>query len=352
MRYGEVTNGLDRSRIVIPAIVIFNKSIASLELNSTQLCTLISALGTKNVTDDVTEWRRLAVKIFESTFMEVSDSILKAEDMPFTERSETEEMFDEERGDEIVDAYLGDDGSVMEVRRVKPKSKSKGGSKYNNSISSARANYNMPNRGSPSWNRNQNGSSATGNAMPNIMVNNAIGGGNKSDVRCFRCNQRGRGWRNCHFPRKTTLAFGDRGKVKIADQISATEANGVRPDQNALLSKSSTIGEKGIVGEKEGAAIKMAEVEWIQKYNLDAAQIMVFEAVSKSDVLYSQPNSHTDGGSLAKNVYAVIDSGATTTVVGESWLCSSGFDDEYPERQASQRRYRFGDSMTFGSMVG
>ena len=121
----KITNGLNRAGIVIPAIVIFNKAISSLKLNSTQLCTLISALETKNITDDVTELRRLTVEIFESTYMEVSESILQVEDMPGTDRTETGEMFEDEWGDEIADAYLGEEGTVMEVRRVKPKSKSK-----------------------------------------------------------------------------------------------------------------------------------------------------------------------------------------------------------------------------------
>ena len=70
--------------------------------------------------------------------------------------------------------------------------------------------------------------------MPNVMVNNATGGGDKSEVRCFRCNQHGHGWRNCHLPWQKTLALGARDKVKLADQLDAVEESDIRPDQ-ALL---------------------------------------------------------------------------------------------------------------------
>ena len=51
-----------------------------------------------------------------------------------------------------------------------------------------------------------------------------------------------------------------------------------------------------------------------------------------------------------KMVDAANDSGATTTVVGKSWLRNSGVEREFANRKDIRRMYRFGDSRTFGSM--
>ena len=44
----------------------------------------------------------MTVKIFESTFMEVTDSIPKVEEVPDNDRAENEEMFEDEWEDEIL----------------------------------------------------------------------------------------------------------------------------------------------------------------------------------------------------------------------------------------------------------
>ena len=110
--------------------MIFNKAIGSLKLSSVQLSTLISALEAKGITTDCAELRRLSVKLFESTFMENTESILKTEEISETTPCNLEVDPEQEWEEEIVETFFGEDDCVMEVRKIRPKSKSKGKSLY------------------------------------------------------------------------------------------------------------------------------------------------------------------------------------------------------------------------------
>ena len=64
MSYGEAAMGLSRAGIEIPNIAMRNKDVAYLKLNSHQLRTLLSAMETKGVKEDMCVPRRITVAIF------------------------------------------------------------------------------------------------------------------------------------------------------------------------------------------------------------------------------------------------------------------------------------------------
>ena len=77
MRFEKIVQSLGRSDIVIPNEIHFNKVLSSMKLSQTQHSTLLSTIENKGLKDDLIELKRISAKLFESSFLIPTDSILK-----------------------------------------------------------------------------------------------------------------------------------------------------------------------------------------------------------------------------------------------------------------------------------
>ena len=113
----------------------------------------------------------------------------------------------------VVDAFLGEDGEVYELRRAhQKKNNNKKGAGFS-AVKNSRATWNWNNKGGPN--------------TSNVNVVQPF------DNRCLRCGQEGHQWRQCHLPFQKVLVFSTRptagamqkgvvSKGKITDKVAFT----------------------------------------------------------------------------------------------------------------------------------
>ena len=278
------------------------------------------------------ELRRIAIRLFESNFPEPSDAILKIESAG-NETSDDSGARGTDGGEEgeVSDALVGGNGEVFEVRRIAAKSKSKSKSLYTNAVSSARGNYGVNNR-SPA-NAPSKGASSSGK-------NSTVA------IKCWRFGQSDHYWGNCHLPWQKNLAFGP----KPPELVKTPDAALFMVENDADVPASAPSKEpvdKPISPAPPGSSgqIRYTEEEWISKYNL--AMNSVLTCSHKDESIHMQCLVHMVKTEPLPNI--VIDSGATSNVVGKSWVQEYGKRESFPVLPSSNRSFRFGDSLVFVS---
>ena len=246
--------------------------------------------------------------------MEVSEEVLQLEnDGMASAESNTDDTDDDV---EIVEAFVGNDGEVYELRRAHQKKNNKKGAGFS-AVKNSRDTWNWNNKGGP-----------------NVPTVNAV---QPFDNRFLRCGQEGHQWRQCHLPFQKVSAFSTRPSTGIAQKGSPEKRKGV--DRVAF-----TVGENGAerpavedvnTVQAEGnhdVEEKMTESEWVARWNSEAVDCVlmceeILLAVTRPDVMR-----------------IILDSGTTSTVIGRRWLQEYVKNKLKPPILKSSRSFKFGDS--------
>ena len=138
------------------------------------------------------ELKRTSTKLFEATFL--NNSAEETLRVDAYENSDVDSDGVAIRADtsdhDVVDSVTGDDGSIYELKRARPKKKSNRPGNQTTSLNNARGTYNFNNKG--------------GYYAP--RVSDAL-----SDTippsGCIRCGNDSHNWRRCHLPFQRQLAF-------------------------------------------------------------------------------------------------------------------------------------------------
>ena len=339
MRYNRVTASLAKSGIKMPDEILFSKALSSLKLEKVQLGILMSTLESKGITKDMLELQRISVKLFESQFLHATDAILKLEeeDQPEIIDELIGEPVEGEEDDEILECFSNPEGEVFEIRKVAPKSKRSKGLRTN-AVNSSRNFY------------------AGSNGNTSVSVKSTNGNGNKksgSTLRCWRCNGN-HSWRQCHLPWQKTLAFGTNigngsGNSSTKQPELAALTTGVQntTEGSSTLPHPSGETSKGQTCENKTESIRLTEEEWISKYNLSVGSINVVTQYEE----ISEVHNNADGKSVFMDKQQIVlDSGATSSVVGRQWLHDFRGSNPISSLLFSKKRFKFGDSRVFESL--
>ena len=118
-RWEKLSTSLAKSGVVFPEQVGFYRALSAMKLPHPNLSILLGALESRSMENSIPELRRLSIKMFGAQFMEVSEEVLQMENEGV---ASAESNLDDTDGDgEIVDAFVGDDGEVYELRRAHQK---------------------------------------------------------------------------------------------------------------------------------------------------------------------------------------------------------------------------------------
>ena len=326
-RFGRVVYSLGRSGIHMPGNIRFNKALSSLKLPSNQLSVALSTIEAKNVTTLV-ELRRITIRLFVSNFLEQSDCILKVESS-HSEASEDSAPAETEEWDEteIPDAFIDGNGDIFEVRRVAAKSKSKSKSLYLNSVNSARGHYGLANR-DPGVAGAPKGSAVSGKTGPAV-------------AKCWRCGKSDHYWGNCHLPWQKNLSFAPKPAEQLRIVDSSLLMTETIPDTTPAVVKLAPRDLCPVIPrELPKDAEKCTEDEWISRYNLSLGSVLT--CISSEDNVPMQSSIMCVRSSSFSNI--VIDNGATSYVVGKTWLTTYHKFHRRKNPLASVRSFKFGDS--------
>ena len=339
LRYNRVTASLAKSGIKMPAEILFSKALASLKLEKVQLGILMSTLESKGITKDLLELQRISVKLFESQFLHATDAILKLEEEDQCETIDelVIEPGEGEDEDEILECFSNPEGEVFEIRKVAPKSKRSKGLRTN-AVNSSRNFY--------------TGGSASSNASTKSTTATGIKKG-ASTLRCWRCGGN-HSWRQCHLPWQKTLAFGTNignnsgnSSTKSIETASLTTGMQNIPENSSTPPRSTCDTGKGQMCEDKTESIKLTEEEWISKYNLSIGSINVVTQLEE----VSEVHNDTNGKSVFMGKQQIVlDSGATSSVVGRQWLQDFRGSNPISSLLSSKKRFKFGDSRIFESL--
>ena len=148
---------------------------------------------------------------------------------------------------------------------------------------------------------------------PNVHAVNLLQPFDNRCLRCLRCCQEWHQWRQCRLPFQKVIASPTKqstgiirknipAKGKVVDKVALTI--GGNKDERPLIEEVDTAHSDGNRDVEE----KMAEAEWVARWNSEAVdQIHICEEVL---LAAATPDS----------LRIILDSGATSTVVGRSWM--------------------------------
>ena len=277
------------------------------------------------------------MRLFGSSFLEQSESILKVANGSMSGRIESaEEPVVEDWGGEIIEAHTDEIGDIYETRRVRPIMKGRGSMEMN-SVNIARNNYGV-------WNRSGFAAGEVpggGNTFNRTGIVNVSG-----KAKCFRCGSDERYWGGCHFPWRKTLAFGPKGgsAAKLTEPVAAVLTDGTEKGESD--GESYAKAGEGIGSEcsaREGVA-RLTEEERIRKYNIQLVSVLTCTCVGAEGVIF---DAITDGD---RSQRAVLDIGETSNVVGVGWLGRNKMKISELSPAAATKRFRFVDSRQFSSL--
>lgn len=184
-----------------------------------------------------------------------------------------------------------------------------------------------------------------------MVTNVSAGNRRKPEVRCSRFNQNGHGCGNCHllclFRKPLRLGSRQGQTGRPITPVVGDPNRGI----GAMAPKTVVRRERDKVDVEEDIELRMAESEWINKYNMDISQTAPCTSSTKSATAVYRGTASQSGSENAKSVCALSDRGATTTVVGKSRMMANGLSNEFRRREPTTRKFRFGESR-FPTILG
>ena len=319
LRWDKIHDALIRANMVFSPEVDYFRALSALGLRQPQLSILLGTLESRNLPNSTAELKRASIKLFETSFQSINDDVLKTERIPIS---------DDEGGTEdsesVVESFVGNDGETYVLRKATPKKKSNKTGHLQSSWNNARHSYNVDNRGE------------AGAKKP--FETYAATPGSKNA--CIRCGSESHMWRRCHLPFQRQLAFPSRPTPPSNTNVVAVATETV-PGVSSSPSAVPALKPEG--GKEEQHSVRMTEEEWVEKWNsglFDSEEIRMVSSIPETVCVLAESNVGR----------AVIDSGATNTVVGQLWIQTFFHHCTLPKISPSSKKFRFGDSRSFDSM--
>ena len=340
IRYTRVIGSLSKSGVKMPDEIIFSKALSAIRLEKTQLGILMSTLEAKGICKDLMELQRISIRLFETQFLCATDAILKVEE---EENPEGGEDCNADHDDcceedcELMESFSNQEGEIFEIRKVGSKSSKSKGLKTNAVNNS----------------RNYYGGQSTG--KNGKTTQNSTQKKTNTPMKCWRCGGN-HSWRQCHLPWQKTLAFGTLNNNnesnptnKSSDSNASNAGIMVVQDSgsNSNAGKNSTEASRTAIREEKPDPIRLTEDEWIAQYNLSVNHIQM---VTQWEEISSVKREGDTNSVFAGQQQIVLDSGATSSVVGITWLNKFRGSASGGSLLKSQKRFKFGDSRVFMSL--
>ena len=328
MKFESILQALDGCSSQLSESFLFIRALKSLNVNQVQRSSLMTFIECQNLTHSWPNLKKASVKLF-GIYTEVA--------------SKGSNVFQSETSGGNLSIDLGEQDQLLLVRRGGKPSRNRPGMEQQ-AIRRTQESMNMPNK-------TMTADSGT--------EKNAV----KGEGKCFRCGKRDHILRNCPLPFTPVLAFApNRSKASPPNRTFTTETSEELSTEKTMesgshLTDSTSMVEENIeqgqwISEEPQGGEETWISEWLDTVD-DIQEIAVCDSYSMELENYVDWTLHSQTTTTFSDLpYLLIDSGASSSVAGKSWLqkwLSFGGIDVFPALTPSSKVFRFGNGLAFAS---